>query len=66
MTAAQLSCTAPPGDLCIRSLETERLILRAPRLEDAPSIAALANNRKIAEMTASIPHPYGLVCCHCG
>jgi RimJ/RimL family protein N-acetyltransferase len=60
MTAAQQSCTAPPGDLCIRSLESERLHLRAPVLKDALAIAALANNRKIAEMTASIPHPYGV------
>lgn len=60
MTAVQLSCTAPPGDLCIPLLESERLVLRAPRVKDAAEIAALANNRKIAEMTASIPHPYGL------
>jgi RimJ/RimL family protein N-acetyltransferase len=60
MTAAQLSCAAPPGELCIPSLESERLILRAPRMKDAAAIAALANNRKIAEMTASIPHPYRL------
>jgi RimJ/RimL family protein N-acetyltransferase len=39
-------------------LETERLILRAPRLEDAKSIATLANDRRIAENTARIPHPY--------
>ena len=39
-------------------LETERLILRAPRLEDAKSIAMLANDRRIAENTARIPHPY--------
>ena len=60
MTAAPLSCTAPPGELCIPSLESERLHLRAPRMKDATAIAALANNRKIAEMTASIPHPYRL------
>jgi RimJ/RimL family protein N-acetyltransferase len=39
-------------------LETERLILRAPHLEDAKAIAALANDRRIAENTAHIPHPY--------
>jgi RimJ/RimL family protein N-acetyltransferase len=39
-------------------LETERLILRAPRLEDAKAIATLANDRRIAENTARIPHPY--------
>ena len=41
-------------------LETKRLVLRAPRLEDAKMVAALANDRRIAENTARIPHPYGL------
>ena len=40
-------------------LETERLILRAPTLGDAKTIAKLANDRRIAENTARIPHPYG-------
>jgi RimJ/RimL family protein N-acetyltransferase len=39
-------------------LETGRLILRAPRLEDAKIIAQLANDRRIAENTTRIPHPY--------
>ncbi|HVZ50750.1 MAG TPA: GNAT family N-acetyltransferase [Pseudolabrys sp.] len=39
-------------------LETQRLVLRAPRLEDAKVVAALANDRRIAENTARIPHPY--------
>jgi RimJ/RimL family protein N-acetyltransferase len=39
-------------------LETKRLVLRAPRLEDAKMVAALANDRRIAENTARIPHPY--------
>lgn len=39
-------------------LETARLILRAPRLGDAKAIAALANDRQVAENTARIPHPY--------
>jgi RimJ/RimL family protein N-acetyltransferase len=41
-------------------LETERLVLRAPRLEDLEQIAMLANERRIAENTARIPHPYTL------
>src|SRR5262245_11513121 len=41
-------------------LETERLILRAPRFDDAKAIAALVNDRRIAENTARIPHPYTL------
>jgi RimJ/RimL family protein N-acetyltransferase len=41
-------------------LETERLILRAPRFEDAKSLAVLMNDRRIAENTATVPHPYTL------
>jgi RimJ/RimL family protein N-acetyltransferase len=41
-------------------LETERLVLRAPRLEDATAIATLANDRRIAENTLRIPHPYAV------
>jgi RimJ/RimL family protein N-acetyltransferase len=43
---------------CIPVLETKRLALRAPRLEDAKTVTALANDRRIAENTARIPHPY--------
>lgn len=39
-------------------LETERLVLRAPRLGDVKAIAALANDRRIAENTARLPFPY--------
>ena len=39
-------------------LETERLFLRAPRLEDAKQVAALANDKRIAENTRRLPHPY--------
>ncbi len=41
-------------------LATERLVLRAPRRDDASAIASLANDRRIAVNTARIPHPYGL------
>jgi RimJ/RimL family protein N-acetyltransferase len=53
--------TLPPPTLrerCIAVLETQRLVLRAPQLEDAKAIAALANDRRIAENTERIPHPY--------
>ena len=53
--------TLPPPPLaesCIVVLETKRLVLRAPRLVDAKAVAALANDRRIAENTARIPHPY--------
>ena len=39
-------------------LETPRLILRPPRLADAAAIEAIASRREVAEMTASVPHPY--------
>jgi RimJ/RimL family protein N-acetyltransferase len=41
-------------------LETARLTLRAPRPADAKAIAALANDRRIAENTATMPYPYRL------
>jgi RimJ/RimL family protein N-acetyltransferase len=53
----------PRGSFRERSipvLETKRLTLRAPRLEDAKAVAVLANDRRIAENTARIPHPYKL------
>jgi RimJ/RimL family protein N-acetyltransferase len=40
-------------------LVTERLVLRPPHEEDVAELAALANNRRIAEMLARMPHPYG-------
>jgi len=45
-------------EACIPVLETKRLALRAPHLEDAKTVAMLANDRRIAENTARIPHPY--------
>src|SRR5258708_17479723 len=53
----------PSGSFRERSipvLETERLVLRAPRLEDVKAVALQANDRRIAENTARIPHPYRL------
>ena len=41
-------------------LQTRRLTLRVPRLEDAAAVARLADDRRIAENTAQIPHPYRL------
>jgi RimJ/RimL family protein N-acetyltransferase len=42
------------------ALKTRRLILRAPRIDDAEAMAALLNDRRIAENTARIPHPYSV------
>ncbi|MFN3889922.1 MAG: GNAT family N-acetyltransferase [Beijerinckiaceae bacterium] len=39
-------------------LETARLWLRWPRAADAVSLSRLAGDKAVAEMTASIPHPY--------
>ena len=60
MTALEIFSGSPSAEPSIPVLETKRLVLRAPRLEDMDQIAALANNRRIAEMTSTIPHPYGI------
>ena len=55
--------TLPPPPLaesCIVVLETKRLVLRAPQLVDGKAVAALANDRRVAENTARITHPYRL------
>jgi RimJ/RimL family protein N-acetyltransferase len=45
-------------EACTPVLETKRLALRVPSLKDAKTVAALANDRRIAENTARIPYPY--------
>src|SRR5438132_909875 len=42
------------------ALETERLRLRPLQRADARAVARLANDRRIVENTASMPHPYTL------
>jgi RimJ/RimL family protein N-acetyltransferase len=39
-------------------LKTRRLVLRTPRHEDIEDVVRLINDRRIAENTARIPHPY--------
>ena len=39
-------------------LETERLVLRRPTLADVKAISRLADDRRIAENTRRLPHPY--------
>lgn len=39
-------------------LTTQRLQLRALRLEDAPAVQRLAGDFAIADTTANVPHPY--------
>ncbi|MPZ38187.1 MAG: GNAT family N-acetyltransferase [Rhizobiales bacterium] len=41
-------------------IATERLVLRAPGVDDAKAIKSLINDRRIAENTARMPHPYTL------
>src|SRR5258708_34072095 len=48
--------TLPEASRCV--LETERLMLRRPTLADVKAIARLANDRRIAENTRRLPHPY--------
>ena len=60
MTLLDRSPTESCGERSVPVLATERLILRAPCFEDARTIAALVNDRRIAENTLRIPHPYGL------
>jgi len=40
------------------TIETERLVLRPFRLEDAPEVQRLCSAREIAAGTLEIPHPY--------
>lgn len=40
------------------TLETERLVLRAFTLADAPAVKALAGAREVASTTLNVPHPY--------
>jgi RimJ/RimL family protein N-acetyltransferase len=42
------------------AIETSRLVLRVPRPDDAKAITGLIDDRRIAENTARIPHPYSL------
>jgi RimJ/RimL family protein N-acetyltransferase len=60
MSALQMTCGPSPGTSSTPVLETDRLLLRTPSLDDAASLVLLANNRKIAEMTALLPHPYAI------
>jgi RimJ/RimL family protein N-acetyltransferase len=47
-------------DLHSLVIETSRLILRQPARDDAPILAALANDVAIAENLSTMPHPYSV------
>lgn len=42
----------------VSALRTARLVLRAPSHRDVTAMVALAGDRRVAENTARIPHPY--------
>ena len=44
-----------------KTLETERLVLRQLRDEDAVALSRYGNNFDIARMTGSFPHPFPLI-----
>jgi RimJ/RimL family protein N-acetyltransferase len=60
MTLSTQSLSQRLLECCVPVIETERLVLRAPRRDDVKAIARLANDRRVAENTARIPHPYGI------
>jgi RimJ/RimL family protein N-acetyltransferase len=60
MTLSTQSLPQRVLERCIPILKTEQLVLRAPHLADVKAIARLVNDRRIAENTARIPHPYGV------
>jgi RimJ/RimL family protein N-acetyltransferase len=47
-----------PPEQTVPVLQTDRLTLRAPVRGDVKAIARLANERRVAENTFRIPHPY--------
>jgi RimJ/RimL family protein N-acetyltransferase len=58
--AEEQALAQQPGERSIPVLETERLTLRAPRRGDVKAIVRLVSDRRVAENTARIPHPYGI------
>jgi RimJ/RimL family protein N-acetyltransferase len=50
--------TAELQESCRVVLETERLVLRRPTLADVKAMARLANDRRVAQNTSRLPHPY--------
>jgi len=60
MTLLEHVTQQTPRERCIPLLKTERLTLRSPCRTDARVIAKFAGDRRIAENTSRIPHPYGI------
>ena len=60
MTLSEQAFAPTRRDDVVPVLATARLVLRAPRRSDGKAIATLANDRRIAANTATIPHPYAV------
>jgi RimJ/RimL family protein N-acetyltransferase len=60
MTLLQQTAAETFRERSIPVLETERLVLRSPCLADVKAVATLVNDRRIAENTTRIPHPYAV------
>ncbi|HEY1978686.1 MAG TPA: GNAT family N-acetyltransferase [Xanthobacteraceae bacterium] len=56
MQGSEVLAPQPSGQSPV--LHTERLALRAPARSDIKAIARFANDRRVAENTFRIPHPY--------
>lgn len=56
--SSPLPSSSSDRERCTPVLETSRLVLNAPRLEDVRALVDVLDDRRIAEMTANIPHPY--------
>jgi RimJ/RimL family protein N-acetyltransferase len=59
MLSQQAVSTVAPQN-AVPALKTERLVLRAPRADDAAAMTRLLADRRIAINTARIPYPYAI------
>ena len=60
MTLFQQASIAAQPQSTVPVLKTDRLVLRAPRTDDASVMVRLLADRRIAINTARIPHPYAI------
>ncbi len=64
MTSLELAARESTRNAGPVVMTTERLVLRSARPADAKAIVRLLNDRRIAENTARIPHPYEVADAH--
>jgi RimJ/RimL family protein N-acetyltransferase len=60
MTLTEEFRSAARRERTLAVLETDRLVLRAPRPDDAEALARLIGDRRIAVNTARVPYPYSV------